>query len=116
MAKFTLKLKEEPVEIENANGDVNEYKIVEMSGEQLETYFSSVQDKVIMKEGQIVGMKSFKGVYTSLLRHTIMDDEGKLVALDVLKTWPSSVQKGLFDIAQKLNGLDTEVEDTAKND
>ena len=116
MSKFSLKLKSEVVTIETKDGTEEDYEIVEMSGEGLEEYFNGARDKIIMDNGKVVGMKDFTGLYTSLLRITLKGPDGKFVPLTQLKAWPASVQKGLFEIAQKLNGLDKDSVEEAKND
>ena len=116
MSEFSLKLDSKTVEIENTEGVTETYTINELEGDSLESYLNSQRENMIMEKGEVVGMKSYKGIYTSLLVHTLVGPDDKTVALTVLKTWPSRVQKGLFEIAQKLNGLDVKSAEEAKND
>jgi len=115
MKKFALKFKKEEVEIENESGIVENYTVNEVDGDIQGEYLEEQRDLVIMERGEVVGMKTFKGTYPRLLKYTLRDSKGELVKPDIIGKWPASVQKGLFDIAQKLNGLSADAQEAAKN-
>ena len=114
--KFSLKVKSETVTIEDLQGVEKRYIVSEMSGEALESYFMVARSKIEMKGAEVTELKDFTGIYTSLLCLTLSGPDSKLIPESELKTWPASVQKGLFDIAQRLNGLTVEAKDEVKND
>jgi len=116
MKTFSVRLNNETVSIENMSGISEEYVIHEMTGDTLETYFNTQRDKMSVSTDGIVTMKDYKGIYTSLLVLTMTGPDSKAVPITLLKTWPSRVQKELFEIAQKLNGLNVEAKEEAKND
>ena len=116
MQTFSVKLESESVSIENLEDVSEEYKISEMTGDNLEAYFNSQRDKMDIKSDGTVSMKDYKGIYTSLLILTMVGPDDKPVSLTTLKSWPSRVQKALFEIAQRLNGLNVEAKEEAKND
>ena len=113
--KFSTVVSQDSVVIADAEGVERTYAIKEMTGRQLEVYLNSSRNKVIMENGQVVGMKDFEGLYSSLLSTTLCDESDKLVSKEVLQNWPASTQRQLFQIAQKLNGLG-ESEEEVKND
>ena len=116
MQTFSVKLESETVSIENSAGVSEEYKISELTGDNLEVYFNTQRDKMDIKADGTVSMKDYKGIYTSLLVLTVTGPDEKPVSLTLLKSWPSRVQKALFEIAQRLNGLNVEAKEEAKND
>ena len=70
-------------------------------------------------KGKPVGLKDYTGMQASLICVCLYDSKGKLVDEEVIMAWPASTQKGLFDAAQELNGLDLnslQAEKAAGND
>ena len=116
MLEFTLNLGREEAKITDSQGVTKTYFVTELPGDELEDYMNSVKDVVTIENGKVTGMKSFKGMFTSLLKFALLDDEGNKVSVDKVKSWPSRTQKGLFEAAQKLNGLDADAVEEAKND
>jgi len=108
MATFSLKLKTEEVAIETKEGTEVTYTICEMVGRHMTEYLDESKNNVLMADGKVVGMKSFDGLYAKLLERTVKDSEGELILRPMIDLWPSSMQKGMFEIAQRLNGLGAE--------
>jgi len=115
MEVYSVKLNSKKVIIENTNGEQEEYTIHEMNGDKLEDYLNEQREKVIIKDGSAV-VNNYKGIYSSLLRLTMTGPDDKDVSLALIKTWPSRVQKALFEEAQKLNALNEGADEEAKND
>ena len=110
---FSLKLKSEQFEIEQQDGSVKTYEIKELNGRELEDYLNSTRNNVILTNGKVTGMKTFDGMYTNLLMRCTYLLNGDAVLKPDLDLWPSSLQKDLFDIAQRLSKLGSD--DESKN-
>jgi hypothetical protein len=67
-------------------------------------------------KGKPSGIRDWTGFEGSLIGRCMFDADGKKVGEDKIKEWPTTVQKKLFELCQKLNGLDEESEEKAKND
>jgi len=116
MAKFSLKLQSEVVEIENTDDSVDEFIVNEMGGDQQAEYMNYLQRTMTVVDGKPTGMKDFSEAYSSLLTRTLVGPDGKPVSVTTLKKWPGTALKGVFTIAQKLNGLNEDAVEEAKND
>lgn len=102
--RLTKKLKCEEVEIEGEDGGVVTWKVKELDGPQRDTYLESRLKNFQHGEGgAVTGVKSYKGVITNLLQHTVYDENDKLVPLAELNRLPASTQEALFDIARRLS-------------
>jgi hypothetical protein len=119
LARFSLKLKEQPVLITGADGADRTFTIREMSGSQAEIYLDVLRDRLIFDTGpdgefKVKGVKGFAGAYESLLSMCLYDQDGKLVSLEAIQLFPSDALKGLFNIAQTMNALNMEGEAEVK--
>ena len=109
MARVTLKKREESVEIEQLDGSVLTYFVQEMSGPESEEYLETMKDKIdITSDGKIIGVKSYLGIHTALLSRCLKDRDRSPVSEDTINSFPSTAQKDLFEIAQRVNGLSKE--------
>lgn len=116
MAKFSLKLKQEEVEIEQLDGSTKTYVVKELDGRTMEGYLNASKKNVIMTDGKVSGMRTFDDMYVNLLEAALYDADGERILAPEIRLWPSSLQKSLFDIAQRLSGLSGEAEDKEGND
>jgi len=116
MATFTLKLQEEPITIEKADGSEVTYFVRELNGRELESYLNDSRKNIIMSNGEVVGMKSFDGMYTNLLARCTYDEESHLVLKPDMDLWPASFQKEIFNIAQRISKLGKDKEDEGGNE
>jgi hypothetical protein len=111
--------KSQPVELEIADGDFVVYSVKEMTGAQRDDYLNKVTSKTTRDaSGEVIGMKDYKGLYSTLLALCLYDAEGKAIPESKIQEWPDTAQKVLFDIATDLNGLKPKKndEDSQKND
>lgn len=117
--KFSLKLKKERVAIEDEDGKTLNYDVCEMSGSLLEGYLDDNKNRVDVEivDGKVKVRKinSYKGLFASLLSRSMRDESGSLVPVEKINAMPYPVQRSLFEIAQKVNGLSESSEDEAKN-
>ena len=101
-----------PVNLQNQDGKIEHFEIREMSGLFMERYLEDNKDRaeIAVVDGKmtIQGIKTYKGMYTSLLKFCLFDEGGNLVSIDVINSLPSRVQKQLFDVAQEVNGFNEE--------
>jgi hypothetical protein len=117
---FSLVCKKIPVTLESENGEKNTYFVCELPGPESEQFMDSSKDRFdfgVDEKGkiQIKGIKSFKGTYESLLTLSMQTATGDKVPVKEIRSWPSSVQKALFELAQKVNGMTDESKDEVKN-
>jgi hypothetical protein len=117
--QFSLKKKFVEVPIEQEDGTIVVYEIRRASGEAIEAYLDENSDRIatnVSEEGkiQIKEIKTYKSMFVSLLKHCLyLKDE--LLDVGTIAKFPHDVQKGLFDIAQTVNGLSEEGAIAAKN-
>lgn len=111
--------KTQPVELEIADGQVVMYYVKEMTGAQRDEYLNKMTSKTNRDaNGDVVGMKDYKGLYSNLLSFCLYESGDKLIPESKIQEWPDTAQKVLFDIASELNGLKPKKngEDLPKND
>jgi hypothetical protein len=91
-----------------------------MSGQAKDEFLNSVKDRVKVEGGRIVGLKTYMGIHSNLLKRCVFDAEDKLVPDTEIQKWPAKMQRQLFERAQELNGLtpasEKAIEEEAKND
>jgi len=104
--KISILRKSRPVLLEMAEGQELEFSIKEMTGAQRDEYFNKASERTIRDaKGEVVGMKSYKGLYSTLLSFCLYDKDSKAVPESTIQEWPNEAQKLLFDIAQDLNKM-----------
>lgn len=105
--KLSIVRKSIPVTLETESGESIILSLKEMSGAQRDSYFNRVREQAILDaEGEIVGVKTYNGMLSSLLSYCLYDSENKLVKEDLIQSWPHEAQKALFDAAKSLNKLE----------
>lgn len=134
---FTLELKEVPVKlVDPRDGEEHWYLIREMNALQRDKWFENVSGRMRMNEkGDVTGVRNFTGMQATLLTLTMLEaeDEGSedepqvtarlnkqgkpiYVTETAAQLWPASVQAQLFEIAQRISGLDDEAKERSKKD
>lgn len=115
--KFQLKLKEESVEITDVKDETKIYVIRELSGAQRDSFLNDMGGRMkFTAAGKMQGLSDYTDLQTGFLALCLYDEVGELVALEILREYPASVLSDLFEIAQKLSGLDKGAESGAKNE
>lgn len=113
--KFSLRRKQEEIEIEDLDGQASTYYLRELSGAARDKYLNRMKDRMKFDDkGKPCGIKSFDGLQSSLLQETLYDSENKLVERKVLDQFPASVLDALYTKSQELSALDEKEE--IKND
>lgn len=118
--KIKVKCKQTEV-ILDFDGKEEVCTIREMLGYASDDYMDSIRDKLEFeadKEGsfKVKGIKSFKGLYSSLLVCTLFHANDKPFTETEIGSLSSSAQKELFNIAQEMNAMTAKTKDAAKND
>ena len=108
--------KEMPVVLQSPDGD-RDLVLKELSGTDRDKYMTKLVSRIRIdsKSGRAVGMKTFEGFQTELLKISLFEN-GELVSKEFIEELPASTQQVLFEKAQKLSGLDAVVEDEDKED
>ena len=116
--EFSLQLKEQPVEITDADGTVKTFILRELTGAQRDSYLNEIGGRMKFNAaGKTIGFTTYKNLQANLLCLCLLDPEGTLVKQSVIQNWPAGVVQSLFKSAQELSGLNLEEEDEeAKND
>ena len=114
--KYSLKLKEMPITILDANGQQKDYTMHELSGKQRAQYLNEMNKRISISPDGKAEVKDFEGIQESLLSRCLKDEAGNFVTVEVLGEYPSSTLSDLFDDAQTLSGLDIKARQKAKND
>lgn len=120
MSEATVKIsvlrKSQPVDLELAEGQEARFFVKEMTGAQRDEYFNKTAQRTTRDaSGEVIGMKDYKGLYSTLLAFCMYDAANKEVPESTIQGWPDSAQKALFEIARDLNGLKP-AEGDSKND
>lgn len=107
-----LSLAQKEIKLRETNGTITTCILMELEGEQLESYMEENRDKMIteIKNGklEVVGVKSYKGIYMSLLKRSLHHADGSMYTEDEIKKFPGRVQQKLFKEAQLLSPMTDE--------
>ena len=105
--KISLARKSESVVFELEDGTEVQYHVREYSGLDEEQYLAKQATKFTTdKNGDLVEIRSYQGLYSTLLAFTLYGPDDKLVKESVIQSWPSHVQKALHEVARTVCGLD----------
>lgn len=114
--KFSLRLEEYEIPIEDKDGKVTIYKLRELDGEQRSDYINFQASKAKYgADGKVTGIKDFKGIETKIVSMCLYDPDGKLVTEAFLNKVPGRLIKKLSALALRISGLDEKAEERAKN-
>lgn len=115
--RVTHKLDEIPVVMEMEDGSERHLVLREMHGTGRDAYLQSMAGRMRTDaKGNIIGVKNFDGLQASLLSKCLYDEVDELVSVKEIQAFPTKAVITLFKAAQKLNGLEQDAEDDAKND
>jgi len=101
-----LDFNEVDVVLKGKDGREKKYLLRELDGAKRNNYLNKMTSRVIMKDGKAVGMKSFEGFQSDLLKLSLFDEDGKPVSEEEIEGMPSRTQEKLFEKAEKISGLD----------
>jgi hypothetical protein len=115
---FTLKFKEEIVEIDNGDEDIKELAVRELSGRQREDYLA-----IVTKKGKRTAygfeVVDYNGFTTALLERVLYwkdgDDYTKVTRKEIMD-FPASLVEELTGIANDMNGFKTKAKTTDTED
>lgn len=114
--KFSLKLKEIPVQITAVDGSPKSFVLRELNGRGRDEYLNEMGGRMKFNaEGKTEGLSDYRNLMSGLLSQCLYDEENKLVDEKTLQEYPASVLSDLFDAAQELSALDKGAAKEAKN-
>jgi len=114
--RFELELKECEIILVDDEGQEKTYMLKELTGKDRNKYLNKMTSRVkVGPNGKAMGIKSFDGMQSDLLKVSMFHESGEPVTVDEIESLPASTQQKLFDKAQELSGLDN-APDTEKND
>lgn len=102
--KRKLALKEEVYELEGEGGVTRVLKVRELAGPQLAAYMQTRLQNFVNGQDASKGVKSYAGIFTNLLQFCVYEND-KLVPLDEINRWPSSLHQEMAADAMRLSGL-----------
>jgi len=103
--KFTLKLKEVPVDIVDIDGQEKVYILQELTGAQRDIFLNEMGERLKYTGGKAQGLTNYEGLQAGLVSLCLFDDKKEPVKKEVIQSYPASVLSSLFDAAQELSGL-----------
>lgn len=112
--KITLVRKSRTFDVEHDNGTVVTYKLVELDGAARDKWLTDQNKKVKFVEGKSAGMTTLEGVQAELLSLCVVDHANARLSVQAIQKWPATAINTLFQVAQKMNGLDKEAMEEAK--
>lgn len=114
---FSLKRAVAPVDIEQEDGTILHYRLQEMMGDRRDVYLGKLSARMTKDDkGRPTGLKSFDRLQADLIAECLVDADGRGVPVLVIAKWRATVQKGLFELCQEMNGLTDTAAEKAKND
>ncbi len=114
LLEINLARKTEQVRLKDAStGEVQTYTLKEMSGFERDQWMNRMSKSLkVGADGKSSGVSDYTGIHYSLIARCLYDASDKLVSEDIIRNWPASAQKVLFDKCQALNGLNDDTEGT----
>lgn len=117
VVRIRLVRKTKKVDVEDENNKVQRYTLCEMVGAQRDKWLNNWSARVRTdRSGNVIGMKTFDDLQAALIAKCLYDENGELVKQEVISRWPATAQKQLFELCQKMNGLDSDSEEEEKKD
>ena len=119
--KYSTVRKKEKVILEMSDGTEKPFFLCQMEGDLFEDYMDENKDRletVIDEEKgtvKIVSIKSYKGMYSSLLCRCMTDVNDEYVSSEFISNLPLPTRKGLFEDAQRINAITEEAIAEVKN-
>ncbi len=115
--KFSLERQEILVSIEGG-GEVKTYTLKEADGNAAIQYRNRIMEAIRPSaEGQPTAYKGFAEVEPMLVSLCLFNGDGQTVPLSTIKSWPSRIQKALFNKIKAISDLDESGEsETVKNE
>jgi hypothetical protein len=129
--EFTLEQQEVPVKIYDKEHDEEKWYIIrEFTAKERDAWLNDVSGRMRTSEaGNVTGVKNFTGMQGMLLTLTMTHADcesskdgdtiisnGKKVDMNTVQKWPARLQTRLFELAQRICGLDDEAQERAKNE
>ena len=109
--KYRSERKKEKILLEMPDGTEKPFFLCEMEGDLFEDYMDENKDRLetLIDEEKgtvkIVAIKSYKGMYSSLLCRCMTDVNDAYVTQEFISGLPLTTRKGLFEDAQRLNAI-----------
>lgn len=118
--RYSLIRQKYEFELEDEDGDVQEYYIKELSGSERDAYLQSLTSRM-KQRGDSATMQNFQGFQADLLgkcTYHVNGEEDTLVKGSVIQGWPAKILQELYDKASEMSGLKNmdDEEKKAKND
>lgn len=116
--RFTTRLKEELIEIEDNDGTVQNFIVREIQGAKRDEYIDFLNEKKKFdKDGNPTVTGNNKGIAAKLISiHLWYEDGRPFQNVPLIDTWPSTTQVELVHLCNEISGLDKEAQKKSKND
>lgn len=116
---FNLELAEETVILRDKDGKEQTILVKELTGDQRDKWMTITAKKLRTDKAGNNTLSSFDGIQSSLISLGCFyqggDRDGENVTFDEANNWPARVNKAVFDMIQRMSGLDSEALETEGN-
>lgn len=112
---LTLDFQSCNVNVKKKTGMVSKYRIIEFDGDKRDNYLNDVNKRFKAGPDGKRSMSDFRGFQALLLTRCLYGENNQLVSATELKDWPATALDKAHERAQKICGVDTGQEKTAKN-
>ncbi len=112
--KLSGSLEFTPVELKDSDGNIRNYKIMELTAIERERHLTYLKPK-LAADGK--SLKDYKGVQASFLFRCLVDEDGTPMPKEEIEKLPATTVSALFAEGQMLCGLSDRDDDdgTEKN-
>jgi chitinase len=110
-----LQRKEKKVKLVEESGTERNLTLKEMTGANRDRYRTSDAKRFKMSaDGKSIQVGDLLNQQADLIAACLYDEYGKPVPVSEIAQWTASVQESLFELCQKMNGMNKAAEDDAK--
>lgn len=79
-------------------------------GGDIKRFHNVRMSKIVWKNGQMGGVKDAADLMPLLISMCVKDSEGRAIPPTLVESWDYPVQKKLFELSQKMNGIAAETD------
>lgn len=116
--RFSVKLRKEPIEVEDLAGVVHSVCVTELTGRDRDDYLDWVARQMPTYDaaGKMIEPRKFGQHQAQLIARCLRSAEDKRFpfAVDAIQMWAASVQEGLFEMCQTICSFDKGAMEAAK--
>lgn len=115
--KYSLKLKQQDIDLEGADGVERPYTIKEMTGNDRDTFLNWVADRMPKYDaaGKLTKNRDFKDHQLGLIQRCVYF-EGRRLSEAQIREWPASAQEFVYNLCQDINSIPKDTDQKKTDD